>query len=273
MRFIQFEPVYIRHFTTLKWPFPLHNHNHYELMYIHKGKGIHLLNGVSRAYKGKAVFFLSPDDTHDFIIQQETQFSVIKFLPAALKTGAAVDDWDMLLESLIRKRQENYAQWAASLDLDRIQQLVNLITGEWQANRKKITELHVHLIRSVLIVMKNNVKKIKTVDDYGAHTVERIQNFIHQNIFFPEKLKVAYLAKTFGLSGSHLRAVFKKQVEQSLTSYMQSLKFQMIKDRLGSSGKTLTEISREFGFSDSSHFNKFFRRMAGIGPKQFCKRP
>ncbi|MBS1661315.1 MAG: helix-turn-helix domain-containing protein [Bacteroidetes bacterium] len=273
MRLIQFEPLFIRHFSTSDWPFPLHNHNYYELMFIRSGAGVHLLNGVETVYSGRAVFFLSPDDKHDLVIKEETQFSVILFLPAVLKsdlTPGAMEYWDALLESLLRKRQENYEQWNASRSLNALQGLVDVAISEWQGHEQKVTELHVHLVRSMLLILKSNAGDIES--NYGIGMVERIQNFIHKHIYSPEKLTVDYLSKTFGVSGSHLRATFKKEMRLSLTDYIQSLKIQLIKEHMEIGNKTLTEISQEFGFSDSSHFYKFFVRMEGVSPKMYKKK-
>jgi len=43
-RYRQFQPVIISSFEVKKWPHPVHNHNHYELIYIKKGSGNHYLN-------------------------------------------------------------------------------------------------------------------------------------------------------------------------------------------------------------------------------------
>jgi AraC-like DNA-binding protein len=43
----------------------------------------------------------------------------------------------------------------------------------------------------------------------------------------------------------------------------------MIEHRLQFSNKRMNEIAGEFGFTDESHFNKFFRKQNGSSPKSY----
>jgi len=263
MKLIQFEPIFIRYFSTGDWPFPLHNHNHYELMFIDKGKGVHELNGNRTIYKDKAVFFLSPEDKHHFYIEEETRFSVIKFLPNVLKSGINTnntDYWNHFLDSLIRKRQENLKIWDELLPMDKIEPLVKLMISEWQENNQKTTELHIHLLRSVLLIIRNSTGNMDDTGDPGITMIEQIQNYIHSNIYFPEKISVKHLSEVFRMSDSKFRSFFTKNMGVSLTEYKTSLKTELIKERIATSDMSLKEISLEFGFNDPSHFSKFLKK-------------
>lgn len=276
MKLIQFEPLFLRHFSTAVWPFPLHNHNHYELMFAAKGSGIHELNKANTAYSGDTIFFLAPEDHHDFNIAAETQFSVIKFLPSVLQGGInsnTTDYWDNLLTSLSRK-------WYSSADeinadtqfLNKVNSIMSLMISEWQDNNHQVTEIHTNLLRSLLLMIDKRIKKANdTTSQYGVTQIERIQNYIHSHIHFPEKLTVKHLSETFTMSESGLRSTFRKKMGMSLGIYISSLKIEMIKDRIKNSETSLSEIAIEFGFTDSSHFNKFFQKHTTINPLRFRK--
>jgi AraC-like DNA-binding protein len=45
----------------------------------------------------------------------------------------------------------------------------------------------------------------------------------------------------------------------------------LIEARLKFSDKRINEISGEFGFTDESHFNKFFRKNNGVSPSVYRK--
>lgn len=276
MKLVQFESLFIRHFRTTIWPFPLHNHNHYELMLISDGHGNHELNKQTTPYKGNTVLFLSPEDTHDFQIESETQFRVIKFLPSVLNGGiniCASDYWNHLLVHLGRKWNSTHE--IADIDslMNKIITLVDLMLYEWQDNNQTVSEIHTNLLRSLLLLMDKHLKDTTNtaIFHYGETPIERIQNYIHAHIHFADKLTVKHLSATFGLSESGLRATFKAQMEMPLSSYINGLKIETIKHRIRHSSRSLSEIAIEFGFTDSSHFSKYFQKHCGIKPLRYKK--
>ena len=75
-------------------------------------------------------------------------------------------------------------------------------------------------------------------------------------------------------------AQFYKELELGHISHMESLtdlmeliiiKTKLIEHRLQFSEKRINEISYEFGFTDESHFNKFFKKQKGNSPSEFRK--
>ncbi|MGY0036780.1 helix-turn-helix domain-containing protein [Pedobacter sp. NJ-S-72] len=94
-----------------------------------------------------------------------------------------------------------------------------------------------------------------------------MMNYIHVNIQDPESLRLNSLSKRFNLSANHLSSSFKRQMGISIKKYIGDYKFKLIENRLKFSGSMMKEISNEFGFTDLSHFNKFFKNQGGINPK------
>lgn len=274
MKLVQFESLFIRHFQTTVWPFPLHNHNHYELMLISDGNGTHELNKQINPYSGNTIFILSPEDTHDFNIETETQFRVIKFLPSVLNGGinpSTSDYWSYLLMHLVRKWNSRVKNTNEDILTTKIITIIDLMINEWKDNEEKVSEIHTNLLRSLLLLMDRHLKDTNNtaISHYGETQIERIQNYIHSHIHFPDKLTVKYLSSTFGLSESGLRGLFKKQMEMSMGSYINALKIETIKNRIRNSTHSLSEIALEFGFTDSSHFSKFFQKHTGIKPLNY----
>lgn len=272
MKLVQFEPLFLRHFRTEEWPFTYHNHNHYELMLISEGSGLHDLNKEESRYGGDTIYFLSPEDSHHFYIEEQTRFRVIKFLPSAVKEGVNIsltDYWDNLLSSLSRRWDGNKNKLIDTELVDKITSIVDLMIIEWEVNDKKVSELHTNLLRSVLLLMDKYSRNSLNLDVYDASKIERIQNYIHINIHLPEKLSLQVLSSTFGLSESGFRNFFKNQMGMTISSYINALKIELIKARIKGSEHSLSAIAIEFGFTDASHFTKFFKKHTSISPLEF----
>ncbi|MCA4792377.1 helix-turn-helix domain-containing protein [Myroides odoratimimus] len=273
MKLVQFEPLFLRHFRTEEWPFTYHNHNHYELMLISEGSGIHDLNKEQSIYRGDTVFFLSPEDSHHFYIEEKTRFRVIKFLPSALKDGvnaSITDYWDNLLINLGRMWEVSKVKGIDIELVNKIISIVDLMIIEWEVNNKQVSELHTNLLRSVLLLMdKYTADNIHIINQYDTSKIERIQNYIHAYIHLPDRLGVKHLSHEFGLSESGFRNYFSTNMGMSLTQYVNGLKIEMIKKRIKHSDHNLSAIALEFGFTDASHFTKYFMKHTALTPLQF----
>ncbi|MCC9070355.1 AraC family transcriptional regulator [Flavobacterium sp. F-65] len=276
-RFIQHTPLFIRHFTTETWPFPVHNHNHFELVFIHSGNGLHQLNGGEVTYKGPCIFLLCPSDYHLFIIDKETEFSVLKFNNRYLdgtSSDTAKNEWNKVLDQLlgISNTQDGKLVDSAQ-ELDKINHLMRLIVSEWDGGSKNGShEVLLYLIRSVFAVIKKNAfQSLGTNAILNEGLLVGIMNYIHKEIRVPTNLNLMVLSTHFNMAPNHLSSLFKRQTGGSIKKYIDDYKYKLIENRLKHSAVLMKEISNEFGFSDVSHFNKFLKKQTGLNPKDVRK--
>jgi AraC-like DNA-binding protein len=96
-----------------------------------------------------------------------------------------------------------------------------------------------------------------------------ILKLIKANIYQPDKIRADYLCKQFIVSINYLGKYFKQHTGSTLQRYITQYRQTLIEHRLIHSDKRLGEIVDEFGFTDESHLNKFFRNNKGISPKAF----
>ncbi len=272
-RFIQHDSLFIRHFATKVWPFPVHKHDHFELMYIAYGSGYHFLNDVKYDYAGPCLFLLAPDDHHIFEIETETEFSVLKFNSVYLsgeQDNSGISEWTSLIDQLLAFTDNNRKPLiSSSEELEKIGAMIRLIVHEWNNSHNSQNETIFYLIRAVFSLLKRNVfSKIITQNKPENPLVIRVISYIHQHIYHPDRLRVNKLAAKFKLSDGQLSNLFKKEIKVSLKDYTDSYRLKLIEKELQYTGNSLKEISNRFGFTDMSHFNKFVRRHLKVNPKE-----
>jgi len=270
-RFIQHEALFVRHFETEKWPFPLHNHDHYELVFIHSGKGIHSHNQVDQRYSGRSLFLLAPQDAHIFEIEALTEFSVLKFNHLYLEgvsNEKSSSAWKKLVDHLLAiAATYDTCLVKSEQEMEKIEQLMRLIVQEWEASPGIGNELMFHLIRGVFSILKRNViGNIIAQPSSNGDLVISIIEFIHAHIHQPESLKLSVLALHFNFSPNYLSSLFKRQVKVSIKQYIDDYKYKLIETQLNSGSKIKKEISNDFGFNDLSHFLKFLKKYANASP-------
>lgn len=275
-RFIQHDPLFVRHFTTGVWPFPVHNHNHFELVFIHSGSGLHQLNGKEIQYLGPCLFLLAPADYHLFVILQETEFSVLKFNNRYLDGMASnvlLYEWNKLIDQLVVVGNAFGTELVQSPEeLDRIHHLMRMIVREWEGSAGSSNEVLLYLIRSVFAIIKRNAFHRVSLDHrVTENRLVTIMNYIHTVIRTPELLSLKALSAHFNTTPNRLSSLFKRQMGISIKQYTDDYKFKLIENRLKFSDVLLKEISNDFGFTDLSHFNKFLKNHTGKNPKVLRK--
>jgi len=273
-RFIQHEFLKVSHFTMSHWEHPVHTHNHFELVFIHKGSGTHSLSGMDYRYTPGMLFIISPSDYHTFTIEAPTEFTFLKFtnvylssignIPAQQHWNACIDDL------LVHATEQQNGILTLPGDGEKVDALMRLIAAEWKATPDAMSETVFFLIQSILSIIRRNTReRPSAAAPQQGHKIADILHYIHQNIYHPARLQAEQLAETFFFSPNYMGIYFKEQTGITLRDYTNRYKLRLIENRLRHSSFTIKEISDELGFTDLSHFNKFFRQHTGMAPKLY----
>jgi transcriptional regulator GlxA family with amidase domain len=76
-------------------------------------------------------------------------------------------------------------------------------------------------------------------------------------------------AKAAGLSESHFRRWFQKEVGFNPADYMMYRRVEIAKDKLRAGDMSVTKIAMELGFSTPAYFTAVFRKRTGLTPTQY----
>lgn len=79
------------------------------------------------------------------------------------------------------------------------------------------------------------------------------------------------LARTIGLSPSHLARLFKKQTGMTLYSYYQEVKIARLKAALWDQNLSVAEAFLSCGFAYPDNFTRFFKKKVGMTPLEYRK--
>ena len=84
-----------------------------------------------------------------------------------------------------------------------------------------------------------------------------------------ETIKIEQLAEVAFLSRSQLSVRFHTETGMTITEYIRMQKIKKAQEFLTSTDKTPIEISTYLGFSSQSHFQKVFKEVTGMTPKEY----
>jgi signal transduction histidine kinase/AraC-like DNA-binding protein/ActR/RegA family two-component response regulator len=97
--------------------------------------------------------------------------------------------------------------------------------------------------------------------------VRQAMAYIHEH--FAEPICRADLARNVALSEDYLTSCFRKELGVTPIAYLNRYRVNQARQLLTDTGKSVTQIALEVGFSDSSYFSRVFRREMGVSPEAY----
>jgi signal transduction histidine kinase/AraC-like DNA-binding protein/DNA-binding LytR/AlgR family response regulator len=97
--------------------------------------------------------------------------------------------------------------------------------------------------------------------------VRQAMAYIHQH--YAESISRADLAQNVALSEDYLTACFRNELGVTPIAYLNRYRVHRARQLLATTGKSVTEIALEVGFSDSGYFSRVFRREVGLSPEAY----
>lgn len=268
-----YEPFSISFETIDEYSKAARRNTFFELIYILSGSGTKEINGYQFSYSEGNLFLLTPSDYYLFDIESKTQFFFLRFNDIYIKNNPILTENFHNLSAMLQDAKhlpgcilKNEADNAV------IKQMIEIMIRECPNNRY-YKELVQQFVNTIIIIVAINIAQfspLKIEQDTDDKTLS-ILRYIQKNIYYPEKILAGSISDHFKISIAHLGRYFKKHTAETMQQYIINYKTKLIENQLIFSDKRINEIADEFGFSDVSHLNKFFRKQKGKNPTEFRK--
>ncbi|WP_183557391.1 AraC family transcriptional regulator [Mucilaginibacter sp. SP1R1] len=249
-----------------EWHLPVHKHTHFELQYIIRGKGQHIVNGCSYNYQKGDLFILAPNDNHFFIFQEKCTICIIKFHEGFFHDFLMDEDFKQVFTRI----SSSYHKTALTGNgKQQVGQLMDLIIAE---NKRKGSYQHIiikNALSLILSLMANDA-------DQNAVTprdqkIQAILNYIDEHIIQKHLLATQIIADNFHISKTYFNQYFSKATGSSYKKYVQEYALKLIAHQLIHHDKTLSQLANEFGYTDESHLSNAFKAHFHQTPSVFKK--
>lgn len=120
------------------------------------------------------------------------------------------------------------------------------------------------------LVRREAPKEAASVSEFRSESVDRLGNlvaWIVKNL--DSDLSVETLARRACMCPGHFVRAFKSIFGSTPASFVENLRLNEAKRRLGVRGKTLRSVATSVGFTNSNTFRKAFKRRFGVGPSSY----
>jgi AraC-like DNA-binding protein len=254
---------------------PEHFHDHYELVYIHEGKGTFFIDHMWYE-KRKGDFFLIPGNTiHHSLPDDEEPIvsSAIFFAPYLINALPTEAGYSSLACFDYVKQRKQYKLELSETTKETIESTLSSMDKEW-------SKRPVGYQSAIWLELCQLLLKLNRLTNTNATTLKQT-NSSH---FCPswmlsalrtidqhpeQELSLEHLAKQACVSTSHFSRVFRQLTTMNVTNYVNAKRIVKAKQLLLETDMNVDSIAEQCGFQTATHFYRVFKQITGVTPRHY----
>jgi AraC family transcriptional regulator, transcriptional activator of pobA len=254
-----------RHFSV-KYP---HRHDFFEVLYLARGSGFHVIDGNKYEIKPPCVFFMSPGQAHKIEFSHDIEGFIFIFTPEFYLID--YNNQNRLIEFpfFFTIRQDNPPLLLENKE--DVAFIENLFKSGIHEVRKE-ENCSVNLLRSLLdLILTYCATCYKNEENVLSGKGHMVVKQFYQNVEenYEKNLSVAQYADLMAITPNHLTQTVTRLTGKTSSQIIKAKQILEIKRLLVHSSLSITEIATRLNFPDQSYFAKFFKRETGISPFQY----
>lgn len=234
-----------------------HYHEYYEIYYLEAGERFHMVE--DQLYKMEAGEFMifPPYVMHHSYGEENIPFKrlLLYFKPEEIlwpSVRDALKEESGIYRTDIKKRQE-----------------IHRVMEDILKEQKDPGAFHEEYDRGMLNVLLLLIAREKRLEKAPgkSNRIGEVIRYIHSH--YQEDISLEMLAQMFYVSPYYLCREFKKSTNSTIVRYINVTRIMNAQRKFMETSKNITDISRETGFSNLTHFNRVFRSVTGMSPSQY----
>jgi AraC-like DNA-binding protein/mannose-6-phosphate isomerase-like protein (cupin superfamily) len=255
-----------RHFQV-SYP---HRHDFFEVLFLTKGSGFHVIDSSKYKIEPPCIFFMSPGQAHKLELSTDIEGYIYIFTAEFYLIDK--NNQNRLLEFpfFFTINQDNPPLYLSEkTDCQFFEQLFK--KGIEELNKEE--GFSIDLMRSLLDTILTYSSSMYQTDDLslisgrGHLLVKRFYQLVEEN--YQKNLSVNKYADMLAVTPNHLTQTLKQLTGRTSNEIIQLKQILEIKRMLVHTSLTVSQIADQLHFADQSYFTKFFKKATGVTPLQF----
>jgi len=255
-----------RHFSV-KYP---HRHDFFEVLYLLKGSGFHVIDNNKYEIKPPCVFFMSPGQAHKLELSLDIEGYIFIFTSDFYQLNRSNQNSLIEFPFFYTLHQDNPPLLLTSENDIRF---IELLFRQSITEMSQAGESSLEMLRSILDLILTTCAARYQVHDSPANKgkgqilVKRFYHLIEEN--FQKNLLMSDYARLIGVTPNHLTQTVRQLTGKSSSQVIKAKQLLEIKRLLFHTNLSVSEIANQLHFEDQSYFTKFFKRETGVTPLQY----
>lgn len=172
-----------------------------------------------------------------------------------------------------RQLSHRQQQWLISDIRSTIFKKRHKITGEGlDGENQKILDVIDRQFEGEMSLSALKMISLELCEICGSHTdsndlISNIQEYINQNYHDPD-LGLTKISDIFGISENYFSYLFKKEVSENFSNYLEQLRMAKAKEMILESTAGLSSLYEHLGYNNAASFRRAFKKHFGVSPKE-----
>ncbi|MDW2797796.1 AraC family transcriptional regulator [Clostridium boliviensis] len=236
-----------------------HYHEYYELYYLEYGKRYHMVDDSIYSLNSGEFIIFPPYSMHHSYGDNDVPFKrlLVYFTPETV----------MVPEVL-----HIFSQSAGVYRFDtKTSQSVHFLLKEILKEQEDAEGYHFDAMKMLLnqILIKTARRSDETAAPENQSRITEILHYLHNH--YSENITLEDLASRFYISPYYLCREFKRYTNSTIIQYINNIRIIHAQRLFMETNRTITDISKEVGFSNVTHFNRVFKSIIGMSPSKSRK--
>jgi len=210
-----------------------------------------------------------------FRLREEFMPNIVKLMEAGDESKVS-EYLNRVLTILLSQEQLSFSH-AQALSMSFLSELISMV--KWRSTvdsdfnivmwRRLLDCNSTNEIIDMLVECVNRYMRVEKPEHQNQqhHLIKKVAAFIEERI--QESWTVKELAEQFNLNASYLSVLFKKEMDKTISEYVQETRITLAKRLLQDPNIKVYEVAEQVGIQTSAYFTYLFKKIVGCTPQEF----
>lgn len=251
-------------------PIVLHNHDYFELAYLHSGRAMHYHAGGEMALVPGDVVFLNPYVRHEMRINDGSCLINLIFRPAFMQQSVAgnltdappFSDYVLATSYLVQRRLDFIHVSAQATGAEQIRALIESTAVECYQRQPGWESACVGYVSALFVTLsREHAASVGSTE--APALVTDILKYLESH---RTEVSLGMVASTFGYSASHISRLLRRHTGKGFAEIVGELRLEQAQEYLERTSLPIEAVAKRSGFATASYLTRVFGRRYGVPP-------
>jgi AraC-like DNA-binding protein len=257
---------------------PILRADYFSFILTKDGSGIYYLDDHKFPFDSKTIYFTNPGHIKSYELNESEDAYIIILTENFLRENVHSEifgEFPFLLAEIVPPKKLSQS------DLEEFTILYKQMLNEFNRDSEYKNKILGNLFLVLLLKIKEKFWSNYNPIDEGNRNSQIVKSFkqllesvfkkIMENEQTDSKLQVQYFAERLNLHPNYLNSVIKSKTGRTVNDWISERTISAAKNLLMSTSYSSKEIAYRLGFSEPTHFSRFFKKQTQLSPGTYRK--